>query len=315
LKIAIATLATNDYLPGAHALFKSLQTFNDLTAIDLICFSNEIDSIKASTMPEVSFIPLLEMPLFETNKKVTRFAFTLYKFQIFQFIESSDYDRVIFIDSDIFCAGSIELLFQEKYSSYPLWAVRDFACGTYYSDQIENVSLNASRIINSGLLLINREFTRQLTYVDLIKILRTEGVSYDGGDQGYLNWLISRKGISIGRLDPSMNYPLDPHWPRRLTPPALIHFTGKKPWEGSPRRLSKDYFIYKVAIRYLRIIDKSPETTTHLNKISLKPGILKIELILAWIYRFLPIHFLFPTFKLALDIFARRYSLFKNRRK
>ena len=73
------------------------------------------------------------------------------------------------------------------------------------------------------------------------KILSHECLSYDGGDQGYLNHYFQLSRIEVGYLPNGYNYCLDPNMPQ-LPEYAqyLIHFCGKdtKPWQ--PGALTRD---------------------------------------------------------------------------
>jgi hypothetical protein len=58
-------------------------------------------------------------------------------------------------------------------------------------------------------------------------------VSYDGGDQGFLNHYAHVMGLTVGWLPPSYNYCLDPLMPQLLDKNIkILHFSGgnAKPW-------------------------------------------------------------------------------------
>jgi hypothetical protein len=151
------------------------------------------------------------------------------------------------------CTGSLnmEKLFS---SNAPLKAVRDFACEFYYKDQIVASNLDFGKIFNTGFLVLGKQLLEHTSYDALMSSLESEGASYDGGDQGYLNWYIQTHGVAFEHLDVTYNYALDYHYPFRSKLPKVIHFTGTKPWldgGGSGKGLV-DRFFYDGAHRVMR---------------------------------------------------------------
>jgi lipopolysaccharide biosynthesis glycosyltransferase len=190
MKTAIVTLATKDYLIGMKNLFLSLQSLNeDLTEIDFICISdcqNEFKFVGNKAIKYVDFLDLSHLGNLGLND---RFSITIHKLQIFDILQKYEFDRLIFLDSDILCVSKITSLLESKFNNETILAVRDYSCGKYYGEKINKIGLNENLIFNTGLLVLNREILEVLNFDKIIRILGSGVISYDGGDQGLLNYI------------------------------------------------------------------------------------------------------------------------------
>jgi lipopolysaccharide biosynthesis glycosyltransferase len=251
MRVAVCTVATRDYVEGAELLFGSLGLFNDLRDMDLVCFTDLNDSEKSRALSRVRFIPLINRSQhLTTSTVVPRFSKTLYKLQAVELLEAGEYDFVVLMDSDMLCTGLLNR--EELFSSNaPLKAVLDYGCRVYYRDEIEASSLDLSKIINTGFLVLGKKLLEYTSYDSLMSYLEREGSSYDGSDQGYMNWYIQKLDIPFETLDVTMNYALDPYYPFRFSVPKIIHFTGAKPWlhGGVAESSFEDRLFYKAAKR------------------------------------------------------------------
>ena len=290
-KIAIATVATTDYIKGAQILFGSLKMFNDLEGVDLICFTDQNASSKPEALSIIRYVSLDKLPTAETSQLTTRFKFTLHKFQVFQFLEDTDYDQILFIDSDILITGKIRHLFSASLNDPPISAAIDFAYQNYYKQSLNGLGLLFENIFNTGFFILNRDILLHIPYKRILNLIYSEAKSYDGGDQGYLNWLIYHLEIPIKTLDITYNFPLDPNYPLRLTLPKVIHFTGTKPWLGRSKFIFGEYLIYKVANRFQHINYGKKSTITRFKVVILERIWIKCILIIGWKIRF--VHTLF----------------------
>lgn len=254
MKIAIVTLATRDYFPGAKALFDSIQYRHSQEDLKYYLFSNDpfaseffkdlIDGV-ISTSQEFDDV------LFNSN--VPRFRITLLKLYSIRFLEESDFDRVIFLDSDLMCVGDISQLFEAGLSEFQILAVRDYACLSYYSPEIISAGLEPELIFNTGCLILNRSLLDSCSFSEFVLKLLPSATSYDGGDQGYLNFICQAKNLQLHLLSLRFNYPLDSNYPLIPIKPALIHFSGDKPWVVTPQSPPWDKSLY----RYYRFQSRS----------------------------------------------------------
>lgn len=116
----------------------------------------------------------------------------------------------------------------------------------YYSREISELHLDPDKIFNTGCFVINRSILDVLTYDELISTVTNSAKSYDGGDQGYLNFIVQNSSLNLGKLPLRFNYPLDTNYPYVWRPPSLIHFSGEKPWSSGAQILSWDLPIYQL---------------------------------------------------------------------
>jgi hypothetical protein len=116
----------------------------------------------------------------------------------------------------------------------------------YYGDSIKNLGLEPRKMFNTGCFILNRSILKSLSYEKLISEVSNSDHSYDGSDQGYLNYLVQKLEISYGELPLHVNYPLDVYYPLVLRPPALVHFTGAKPWNDYKNAPMWDKKIYRL---------------------------------------------------------------------
>ncbi|XP_043707975.1 UDP-glucuronate:xylan alpha-glucuronosyltransferase 2 isoform X2 [Telopea speciosissima] len=148
------------------------------------------------------------------NPKAEKNAYNEYNYSKFRLWQLTDYDKIIFIDADIIILRNMDILFQFPQMS---------ATG------------NDASIFNSGIMAIEPS---KCTFKALME-LRKEIVSYNGGDQGFLNEVF----VWWHRWPRRVNY-LKNFWANTTLessmknqlfaadPPKLysIHFVGLKPW-------------------------------------------------------------------------------------
>lgn len=281
MKIAIVTLATRDYFPGAKALFDSIQFRHGQENLKYFLFSNDPSAseyFEGSINGVIGTSQEFDEVLFNSN--VPRFKITLLKLYSIRFLEESDFDRVIFLDSDLMCVGDISPLFDPSLSKFQLMGVRDFACLSYYSLEITDAGLEPEIIFNTGCLVLNRSLFDSFTFQEFVFDIMPSATSYDGGDQGYLNFVCQTKNLQLHLLPLRFNFPLDSNYPSNFAKPALIHFSGDKPWFSAPKSPPWDKGLY----RYYRFQSRS------------LPGIIKYVLgdylvSILWIVRLLHLTF------------------------
>ncbi|KAJ8772380.1 hypothetical protein K2173_027557 [Erythroxylum novogranatense] len=148
------------------------------------------------------------------NPRAQKYTYNEYNYSKFRLWQLTDYDKIIFIDSDILVLRNLDLLFhfpQMSATGNDIW------------------------IFNSGIMIIEPS---NCTFKFLMD-RRKDIISYNGGDQGFLNEVF----VWWHRLPRRMNF-LKNFWANTTAeasvknelfgadPPKLyaIHYLGLKPW-------------------------------------------------------------------------------------
>lgn len=232
--IAIVVQATKSYLLGAETLFYSIKKYNKCANVDLVYTTDEPIHSKA-----MEYLGAKNYLINNKYKNITKrdcFIETGKKLSSLEL----DYDRVIQIDADVLCVGDIGELFSSMFDDKDLFAAKDTA-RHYYSQQM-NFDLNMELNFNAGVIIFNRSFlNKREEFLDLLQMNAL--YSYDGGDQGYLNYYCQKFNIPFGFMDNKYNYVLDPNMPcvnkREI---RIIHFTGIKPWSDKRKDFYKEWY-------------------------------------------------------------------------
>lgn len=157
-------------------------------------------------------------------------SLTIY-FRIFIAKLFPQYDKGIYLDSDIVVPGDISLLWKEKMGGNLIGAVADYSIQHIapfmrYIDEYDGV--DHRNYINSGVLLLNMKRLREVDIAGkFLYLMNTYGLQTVAPDQDYLNVLCWG----------SIHY-LDPNWDampsERISVfdnPQIIHFNlSSKPW-------------------------------------------------------------------------------------
>ena len=246
MKIAVVTVATSSYLPGARALFASLRSNTQIPQnVSLVCLAVDFseDYILEALGVQVIKLPTINANI-QSSSEVKRYAFTLNKFEIFRILEKDKIDRIIYLDSDILCLKPIYELFY-NFNEFPIYVAKDYGTKYLYRNEIKRQDLDARRLFNSGVIIINKSFLNFTNCQEILYLCSKTLKSYDGGDQGYLHSLIKHKSIPVGQLKLKYNYTTSLFWPIKLRPPILLHFLGVKPWQdGNPA--SFDLYLFRL---------------------------------------------------------------------
>ncbi len=143
---------------------------------------------------------------------------------------SLPYERIVVLDSDVLVLSSVTPLLANEYPGHDLIAVRDYGAAHYYRRRLEELNLDAAKIINAGVLICKGEALK----TDWRKAFGSipASSSYDGGDQGYLNFYLQHVAANLDCFHEEVkyNYAMDPCYPP-CHPKVIVHFTGVcKPW-------------------------------------------------------------------------------------
>lgn len=236
-KIAVVTLATGDYMRGAEVLFRSLANHGLPDCVDRIvagdCQQTPSWATRVIPADRYGSVATKRGQFEQTAKKFAALAL--------------DYDRIVMIDSDIFCVKNCGLLWSDNISRLPFYAVHDTATIKYYRRNIERLGLDKDRLFNAGTMVYNRNLLPNLHDDLLEKIHNGECFSYDGGDQGYLNDYFQKTGEEVGYLPAGYNFLLDPNMPQvPRYARYLFHFAGGglKPWHADFKRDGEEFVPY-----------------------------------------------------------------------
>ena len=224
----IVTLAIGKYWVGAKNLFQSLKNHGMPREIARVVLSDDnIEPNFAERKPighDYDWIKTKEGQFASTANKLAAL--------------SLNYNRIILIDSDIFCVKDCKFLWSDLLGELPFYAVADTAAIGYYPEKIQHLGLDENLIFNAGVMVYNRLVYPNLLQDLLQDIKSGDCESYDGGDQGYLNSFFQNRNQEIGYLPPGYNYTADQHMPRVLTRSRfLFHFAGRaKPWDANYKK-------------------------------------------------------------------------------
>lgn len=206
-KFAYITYFSGRYILGLIALIRSIRRFSDKEII-VLCNEDEfVEPLHSEENISIIRIEQIENP---NSNGQSRFKDTYNKLKIFDF---TDYDKLIYIDSDCIVLKNIDRLFslETSISASPDWG------------------LKYSKGFNSGVIV----FTPSEDLRSKIKAGLTSNVtSSDGGDQGFLNEVLKD---TISYLSPEFNYLKRSYdkrsWVFDIQNISILHYVGIKPWD------------------------------------------------------------------------------------
>lgn len=220
MNIAFVFCADRHFKKGLDLLLKTLIYHNPfIKKFDLILLTDDIFEYKNFKIINCSDISV--------DTHVSRFKKTFYKLKLFSLTE---YDRVVFIDSDIICLGDISFLISKDLEIYEMCAAKDYG-----------IKLN-DNIINSGVMVVNKSMLSKKTYKEMISLTKikfnkdTKDNNGNGSDQFIINEYFNTNKKNIFHLDIRYNTlkRVFLHhkniWQSIKDDIRLLHFVGNKPW-------------------------------------------------------------------------------------
>ena len=218
-RIAFASFVDENYLPGFLVLLRSLALSNPGVCEDFVVLH---DDLKPSSVARIRalhpriVLRRVDAAHYDSYVKGDQDNYLVRKaYFILDVFRLRDYDTVITLDTDMVVLGDLgELLALRE----GLAAVPQFFYGQHK--------------LNSGLLVIQREYLSDAFCARLDAVGRGGGYELDKHDQGILNAVLDGDFV---RLDTRYNFVK-----RRLSgdlpvpdDTAILHFTGRhKPWQG-----------------------------------------------------------------------------------
>lgn len=218
-RIAFASYVDENYLPGFLTLLRSLALSNPGVCEDFVVLYDDlrpgsIAKIRA-LHPRIVFKRVNDTH-YDSYKKGDQDNYLVRKaYFILDVFRIREYDTVITLDTDMVVLGDLGELLRLREG---LAAVPQFFYGQHK--------------LNSGLLVIQREYLSDEFCARLDRCGRTGDYELDKHDQGILNAVLDGDFV---RIDPRYNFVK-----RRLSgdlpvpdDTAILHFTGRhKPWQG-----------------------------------------------------------------------------------
>ncbi|CAI9768999.1 unnamed protein product [Fraxinus pennsylvanica] len=196
--------SSENYVCGAIALAQSIMQTN--TTKDLVLLA-DVDSISQYSLEGLREAGWKIKPIRRIRSSHSeRHAYNEYNYSKLRIWQLKNYDKVMFIDSDLIVLKNID-----KFFNYPqLSAVR-----------------NHEHIFNSGLMLIEPS---TCTFKTLMK-KRFAVASYNGGDQGFLNEIFPWWHLLPAKLN-QFKYFDDINDQLHEIPHDMyaVHYFGIKPW-------------------------------------------------------------------------------------
>lgn len=168
-----------------------------------------------------------------------------YRFFLFSL---TDINKILYLDSDLIVRHDIGELFRTNIDNYYIAGVEDIVGKSL----IEHYKLSpTTTYVNSGVLLINLEKTRQVNHFDFIKNLPIEFSSKNFGDQDIINYIYQDKILPLD-LKWNFSYPYrttysNPNYYHMTSKnPSIVHYiTDQKPWvAGTMPYKKEEYFKY-----------------------------------------------------------------------
>ncbi|MBJ6640036.1 polysaccharide pyruvyl transferase family protein [Streptomyces sp. DHE7-1] len=218
-RIAFASFVDENYLPGFLVLLRSLALSNPGVCEDFVVLH---DDLKPSSVARIRalhpriVLRRVDAAHYDSYAKGDQDNYLVRKaYFILDVFRLRDYDTVITLDTDMVVLGDLRELLSLREG---LAAVPQFFYGQHK--------------LNSGLLVIQREYLSDAFCARLDAVGRGGGYELDKHDQGILNAVLDGDFV---RLDTRYNFVK-----RRLSgdlpvpdDTAILHFTGRhKPWQG-----------------------------------------------------------------------------------
>ncbi|MDT7840822.1 glycosyltransferase [Streptomyces justiciae] len=218
-RIAFASYVDENYLPGFLNLLRSLALSNPSVCEDFVVLYDDLrpgSIAKIRALHPRIVLKRVNDTHYDSYKKGDQDNYLVRKaYFILDVFRIREYDTVITLDTDMVVLGDLRELLELREG---LAAVPQFFYGQHK--------------LNSGLLVIQREYLSDEFCAKLDKCGRSGDYELDKHDQGILNAVLDGDFV---RLDPRYNFVK-----RRLSgdlpvpdDTAILHFTGRhKPWQG-----------------------------------------------------------------------------------
>lgn len=240
MSIALTTTITNDYIPALLVLINSIYK-NTTKTFDFVVFEEEPITEKNKSLfakfKNIFFKPYNESAM-PKSKHDGRRSWKINPNNRFSIFKLSQYEKIIFLDSDMLCLSNIDDLldlnvsFGAVYHPYPDGLQSTNL--TEYSDLYKNFNFKNS--FNAGLMIIGKKYLNNETIENLLNISKQ---SEWLGNQGPLNVYFNDK-VTILPDNFFLSTPLLKT--KKLENIKFLHFGGdKKPWFSNNMNINDNY--------------------------------------------------------------------------
>lgn len=158
-------------------------------------------------------------------------------------------DKVLYLDADILCVGSLDELIQFDIKENIIVAIEDNFVSSH--QRMEYLDIKNGKYFNSGVMYINIDRWNEEQIAERsLDLLQKNPERYKSFDQDVLNILLDGKTYFA---DEKWNYIYNLGYMNHEIPSGrkLIHFTGDKPWQ----KWTQHHFMVKLYAPYM---SKSP---------------------------------------------------------
>lgn len=255
-------LSTDSYLPGVLALFESIKRTNTSISDFVVIINQGIKKETINKLKEngiiVKMIPQIEVPQ-EIKEKNILFPHWNNTFDKFNIFDLTEYDKVVYLDSDIYVSENIDELFEKQNlsavvagKSYPFnknW--NELNSGVMVIEPKEGIREELIKHMNEmkkRKVKIKaphkKDFKRFFSNISLLKIKDKICKSFQGiGDQDvmedFFDWRNKPELHLEEKYNVFSNY-TDYYEGKLNIKPKCYHFIGsKKPWSLTPKELDR----------------------------------------------------------------------------
>ncbi len=239
-KTYMTVLSTDDYLIGVLALNESLKKVKSKYKLTVLINENispKLKEILKENNIEVIEAKSLELPEWIISQNRTKRANWNYTFDKLLIFELTKYDKIVFLDCDMFVRNNIDELFEKKNMSATV-------------DRCDTVLVKEEyQELTSGILVIEPKKGIMSQFMEIIRDNKIKEKYDNIGDQDILQ-LYDREWKNKKELHLETKYNmffLDIEYYINkgiysLDEISVIHFiTGNKPWKYKESELEKEY--------------------------------------------------------------------------
>jgi len=158
-------------------------------------------------------------------------------------------DKVLYLDADILCIGSLKALIEMDMGNDIIVGISDLLA--FFKTRMEELSIKNGKYFNSGVMYIDvNKWSTEKISERAMELLSENPQKYKSFDQDVLNVLLDGK---TQYADKKWNHIYNMLFMNHILPEntVLIHYTGDKPWH----RWTEHHFMVK---RYYEYSKKSP---------------------------------------------------------
>ncbi len=223
----VTLLSTNSYYKGVLVLFESLKRTNPKITNFVVVVNETIDKEIIDDLNKRGYKTILKNRIDASFVKNTIYKNWLYTFDKFNIFDLTEYDKIVYLDSDMYICKNIDELFDMPDLSATM------AGSTYYK---ENNS------INSGLMVV---VPRKGISDGLKELLFTKKYTVGVGDQNiiedYFHW--RDKNLVISESYNMFAFIIDyyyRHYGYNRSMIYVVHYIGvEKPWLLTEEEIQK----------------------------------------------------------------------------